>query len=159
MRADLYSVPVFFVLGAAMLYGGWTMDRLAVRQIHPASIPGLVPMLLGGALMLAAVVLFAQAQRPSATGEVDREAPTGGNRRLFATLLLCSAYALGLVGHVPFPVATAIFIIAFVIVFECVLSEAPVSLAKTTAIAVVFGIVLSAAVSLLFRYAFLVRLP
>ena len=68
-------------------------------------------------------------------------------------------YALGLVGHVPFPVATAIFIIAFVIVFECVLSEAPVSLAKTTAIAVVFGIVLSAAVSLLFRYAFLVRLP
>ena len=54
-RADQVTALVFFVLGVAMAIGGYTMDRLEVRQIHPASIPGLVPMILGGLLALCAI--------------------------------------------------------------------------------------------------------
>ncbi|MEZ5824262.1 MAG: tripartite tricarboxylate transporter TctB family protein [Geminicoccaceae bacterium] len=161
MRADLYTAPVFFVLGAAMLHGGWTMDRLAIRQIHPASFPGLVPCLLGGALMLAAVILFVQARglRRSGGGATADETPPGGNRRLLAALSICLVYALVLVGQVPFQVATAIFIAVFVITFEHVLADEPAPLVRTLVAAAILGVVISAAVSLLFRYAFLVRLP
>ena len=43
--ADRLTAIVLLVIGLALLVGGWTMDRLEVRQIHPASIPGLVPMI------------------------------------------------------------------------------------------------------------------
>ena len=49
--ADRVTAAVLFLLGAGLSWGGFTMDRLEVRQIHPGSIPGLVPMILGVALM------------------------------------------------------------------------------------------------------------
>ncbi|MBD3625750.1 MAG: hypothetical protein HUJ24_10345, partial [Rhodobacteraceae bacterium] len=39
--ADRVTAAVLFALGAGMSYGGYVMDRLEIRQIHPASIPGL----------------------------------------------------------------------------------------------------------------------
>ena len=51
-KADRVTAIVFLALGLAMLVGGWQMDRLEIRQIHPASIPGLLPMILGGLLAL-----------------------------------------------------------------------------------------------------------
>ena len=50
-------------------------------------------------------------------------------------------------------------IAAFVIIFEHVLADEPAPLLRTLVAAVILGVVISAAVSLLFRYAFLVRLP
>ena len=41
--ADRLTAGLLFLLGLALLVGGYTMDRLEIRQIHPASIPGLVP--------------------------------------------------------------------------------------------------------------------
>ena len=38
-QADRIAAVVFLALGLAMLAGGWTMDRLEARRIHPASIP------------------------------------------------------------------------------------------------------------------------
>src|SRR6056297_2853194 len=63
-RADRITAFVFFVLGAAMTWGGYVMDRLEIRQIHPASIPGLVPMFLGVALMLCRSALSGREDRP-----------------------------------------------------------------------------------------------
>ena len=62
-RADRISAAVFFVIGGAMAYGGFVMDRLEIRQIHPASIPGLLPMVLGAALMICAAALYASSER------------------------------------------------------------------------------------------------
>ena len=55
--ADRITAATLFALGAAMTWGGFVMDRLEIRQIHPASIPGLVPMILGAAMMLCATLL------------------------------------------------------------------------------------------------------
>lgn len=158
MRADLYTAPALFVLGAAMSYGGYTMDRLEIRQIHPASIPGLVPMLLGAALMLAAIVLFLQARSALASGP-QPETDTGSTRDLVLTALSCGVYALLLVGNIPFPAATAIFVASFILIFEADPSRGKAHLARIAAIAIVLGVAVAAATSILFRYAFLVRLP
>lgn len=168
MRADLYTAPLLLLLGAAFIYGGWTMDRLEIRQIHPASIPGLVPMLLGAALAIAAITLFIQA-RGAASAARDNEAKDkadgtpakapGSLRDLAKATLLCCIYAVGLVGNIPFSAATALFIALFVIAFEADPAKGRGHLLKVGAIACTLGVAIAAAMSILFRYAFLVRLP
>jgi putative tricarboxylic transport membrane protein len=162
MRADLYTAPILFLLGTAMTYGGWTMERLEIRQIHPASIPGLTPMLLGIALAIASIVLFIQARTHSPISEASHSDPqpaSGSRRDLFVAASLCVLYSIGLVGNIPFAVATALFIAAFVFAFEADPGKGRTHIIKIAAIAITLGIILAAAMSVLFRYAFLVRLP
>ena len=106
-RADRITAVVFMSLGAAMAWGGFVMDRLEIRRIHPASIPGLVPMILGVALMLCAAFLYRAAR--------DSDAPAEeGSWSDFVTAAGWSAfYALALVGNMPFVVATAIYLLGF----------------------------------------------
>lgn len=149
-RADRITAVVFMSLGAAMAWGGFVMDRLEIRRIHPASIPGLVPMILGVALMLCAAFLYRAAR--------DSDAPAEeGSWSDFVTAAGWSAfYALALVGNMPFVVATAIYLLGFTGWF--LWREG--GRRPVTAIAVIaFSLTTAVAVSALFRYGFLVRLP
>ena len=153
-RADRIAAVVLFVLGIAMLYGGYAMDRLEIRQIHPASIPGLVPMLLGAVLAICAAMLFAGAR------EADEPAPENVSwANAGIALGLCLVYAVVLVGRVPFFPATAAFVAVFAGVFRWRDARETASPARVAVLSAVFGIAVSAAVSALFRYGFLVRLP
>ncbi|MFN4211974.1 MAG: hypothetical protein ACK4G5_15505, partial [Devosia sp.] len=51
-RADLITAVVLIALGLLVTYLSWTMPRLEARRIHPATIPGLVPIMLGVLLTL-----------------------------------------------------------------------------------------------------------
>lgn len=164
--ADRITAVVLFSLGIAMLYGGYTMDRLEIRAIHPASIPGLVPMILGAVLAFCAVLLFVKAspvreQRAPSTGEaaLPPEPPAQSSRNLVITAGWSSFYALFLVGWLPFLAATAIYIAGFIMVFGKPREGTSVELFKSLAFTIVFALLASAAISTLFRDAFLVRLP
>jgi len=152
--ADKVTAAVLFLLGAGMSWGGFTMDRLEMRDIHPGSIPGLVPIILGLALMGCAVLLFA------GTRDKSREvAETGESWQDFAIAAAGSVvYAVAMVGNVPFVVATTIYIAAFVWWFTRPATDEAGGLRRVV-IAVGFGAVVSVAISVLFRYGFLVRLP
>lgn len=154
-RADRLAALVLFVLGLAMLVGGYTMDRLEMRQIHPASIPGLVPMILGGVLAFCAVLLFAGAGDDQAA-----EAPEMVSwPNLGVALGLALVYAVVLVGRLPFFWATAIFIAAFAGYFYWQEAADRRGRIRAAVVAVVLGLVASGAIAGLFRYGFLVRLP
>jgi putative tricarboxylic transport membrane protein len=154
-RADQVSALVFFVLGVAMAVGGYTMDRLEIRQIHPASIPGLVPMILGGLLAVCAIGLYLGA-RTSDDGPATDDVSL---HNLGFAALYTVVYALGLVGRMPFELATGIFITVFVLHF----TRERLAEGRHPAVwiggALVYAVICSATVSALFRYAFLVRLP
>ena len=163
-RADRITALVLFGLGLAMLIGGYTMDRLEIRQIHPASIPGLLPMILGGTLMVCAILLFGFATDTPADGsprETEAGAVTAGDnwRALVFTAAYSVVYALVLVGRMPFVLATAIYIAVFTIHFAIDWSGDMRSRIVSLAGVIVFAILCAAAVSALFQYAFLVRLP
>lgn len=151
--ADRVSALVLLALGAAMTWGGFAMDRLEIRQIHPASIPGLVPMILGVAMMLCAVLLALSADK------VERKCAEAGSWGSFAfTALWSCVFAVILVSRIPFAAATAIYVAGFAGWF--LLPETPVAKrAKTALWIIAFGVITAAAVSTLFRYGFLVRLP
>lgn len=148
--ADRVTAVILFFVGTAMLYGGVVMDRLEIRQIHPASIPGLVPIFLGAALMLCAVLLFT-ASRPA-----DPDAPreTGSTRDLLVAAGLSVIYAVVLVGRAPFVLATTLYIASFIFVFST-----GVATRRRIIFALVFAAAFAAAVGALFRFGFLVRLP
>lgn len=157
--ADRVTAIVLFALGAAMLGGGFTMDRLEIRHIHPASIPGLVPMILGGALMVCAALLFTGANKKSTELDSTSEISSQSWRSFLIAAALSVFYALALVGRAPFFLATAAYITTFLIVFSWPEQTDRAKRIRLFIIAVIFGGVVAGAISVLFRYGFLVRLP
>jgi hypothetical protein len=68
-RADLLTALVLVALGLIIFYLSWTMPRLENRHVHPATIPGLVPIFLSIALTVCGLLLLWR----SAAGAVWRD--------------------------------------------------------------------------------------
>lgn len=162
-KADLLTGLVLMALGAAAIVGGLTMDRLEIRQIHPASIPGLVPTILGGALAVAALALVLRAVKRLKATDRDAQVEAKGEPTSIAglalVLLLTVGYAVGLVGNVPYEVATGVFVFLFIAIFEWQPDAPPRVRLVRLATALLQAVLVAAIVSLVFEYLFLVRLP
>ena len=170
IRADFITAVVLVTLGLATLYGAWTMDRLEIRRIHPASVPGLVPGGLGLAIAICGALLLIRSvrlggHRPlSGDGSFVQWLRSIEARRLALATVLCLVYPLLLVGWLPFWLATGLFVFAFIVVFEWLPQdgEAAPSPARRRAIlfwAAVQAALVAAIVSIVFQELFLVRLP
>lgn len=156
--ADRLTACLLFMLGLALLAGGYTMDRLEIRQIHPASIPGLVPMILGVLLALCAALLFRSSCR-DAEGNGTMVLSGGSWARLGITAAICTIYALGLVGWLSYFWATFVFASCFALLFSFPTGGDRRAQALATLSALVLGGAVALGSSLLFRELFLVRLP
>lgn len=154
-RADFWFSIVLSVLGLGIVAESLRMPRLEHLGVHPMSAPGLTPGVLGLVLAVLGFALLFRSIRatPKTTGE--NTAAAGGWSRLATTLALCLAYALVLLGWLPFWLATALFVFAFVLLFTW--SDRPGL--RSAVIAGSLALVVSAAVTLLFQEVFLVRLP
>jgi len=135
----------WIALGAAIVYASWTMDRLERHGAALYTAPGLVPGLLGLVILVLGVML---ALRTSAADPSLK----GGWAGSALVLALCLGYAAGLVGRVPFWLATFLFVTAFIALFEH-------PHRRRMALAPLYGAATSAAVTWLFQSVFLVRLP
>lgn len=168
-RADLATGAALFALSAAVVYGGWTMDRLEARQIHPLSAPGLMPGMLGLALAVCSLLLIAKAVgslRPAravveaaAHDDTPDEANPGALFRVASAAAICLFYALGLVGRMPFWLATFLFVAAFIALFEWERGASLARRAVRLAWAIFLGLATAGIVSYGFSELFLVRLP
>lgn len=159
-RVDLVAALAWMAFGGAVAVGSWNMDRLAHLHINRYEIPGLVPGLLGAAMLLLGAALalrsLRRGLRPLPAG-VAREG-LGSLAGVLATTLL---YAVVLVGRgVPFWLATFVFVAGFVFWFDRKRQAAlGRSRARQAVLAVVYGVCTSAVVTLVFERVFLVRLP
>lgn len=157
--ADRLSAIVFFALGLALLVGGWTMDRLEIRQIHPASIPGLLPMVLGALLALCAVLLLISSFSDKAPDDAKMPFSGGSWSRLFLTAVTCCVYALGLIGTLSYTLSTFIFTLAFALIFSFPVGGDRRAQMFSVAGAVALALFVSFGSALMFSELFLVRLP
>ena len=149
-RVDLASAAAWIAVGAAIVAGSWTMDRLERYAATFYSAPGLVPGLLGLVILVLGVVLGLRALRAGALQPGSTTRWSCGNTP--AVLVLCLGYAVGLIGRVPFWLATFVFVTTFIAAFEY-----PVR--RRMAWAPVYGAATSLIVTYLFEFVFLVRLP
>jgi hypothetical protein len=164
-RADLFWALAWIVVGAAIFAGGFTMERLERQNINPYTAPGLVPALLGiGIGVLGVILLVRSVRRGGLAAAVDDRTPADRGR-LAVALGLCVLYAGGLVGrtllgfHVPFWLATALFVFASILAFEWSDRRARGELARGIGIAAACAICTAAGVTAVFQEVFLVRLP
>ncbi|MBJ7577270.1 tripartite tricarboxylate transporter TctB family protein [Devosia sp. MC532] len=162
IRADLITAIILIALGLAVTYLSWTMDRLTVRRIHPATIPGLVPFVLGVALTLCGSLLaFRSWKLDTKAGGVAllNLLLSWQTIRVVTVAALALVYTLGLVGRMPFWLASALFVFAFIVLFETVLADRPANLVRTLIWALVVALVAGVGVNYVFGQIFLVRLP
>jgi hypothetical protein len=164
-RADLYWSLAWIAMGVAIFAGGFTMERLERQNINPYTAPGLVPALLGiGIAVLGAILLVRSVRRGGLAAAADGRAPADGGRLALA-LGLCVLYAVGLVGrtllgwHIPFWLATALFVFVSIVAFEWRDRRARGELGRGIAVALACAVGTAAGVTLVFQEVFLVRLP
>jgi len=146
MKSDTIQGLAWIATGGAIVYASWTMDRLERHGAALYTAPGLVPGLLGLVLLVLGVVLALRNRRAAASGAPVR----WGNTPL--VLALCLGYAVGLVGRMPFWLATFLFVTAFIALFEYPARH-------RMALAPLYGAATSLIVTYLFEIVFLVRLP
>ena len=161
-RVDLSCALAWMVFGGAVAVGSWRMDRLEHLHINKYEVPGLVPGILGTAVLVLGLAL---ALRAIARGAFATQAPSAQGESQFRTMALVFAltlfYALGLVGTgLPFWLATFAFVSVFIFLFD---RERQAGLGrsvpKQAVLAMVYGAATSGVVSLSFEFIFLVRLP
>lgn len=162
VRADLLAGLFFIIVGLAVFYGAWTMDRLEMRRIHPLTVPGLVPGMLSLALVICGSILaFRSLRTPAAGGwqQLGGAVFSGAAGRAVAVMVLALIYTLGLVGTLPFWAATGLFVFAFIMLFECWLAEPRRPWLTSLPWALALAVCTAAVVTWVFERAFLVRLP
>ena len=164
-RADLWDAVGWGVLGTAVLVASLRMDRLEHQNINPYTVPGLLPGLLGIAMILLGAVLAVRSWRRGAfhlplgpATDLDR----AQRHRVWLVIALCTGYGVVLVGHgLPFWLASSIYISGSILVLERLsLDPQQRRLTRRTWVkALVIGISASVITQLVFQELFLVRLP
>lgn len=156
-NADTLSGVGWIVFGAIVVVLSLMMDRREHLGATFLTGPGFVPMLLGGALCVLGLVLILRSRRRHVLAFF--EPPENiSNGSVLAALALMLVYSIGLIGWMPFWLATVLFITSFVTVFNL-----PAGNARGTALVVlkaaITGAVATAVIVLVFEEVFLVRLP
>jgi putative tricarboxylic transport membrane protein len=158
--ADIAVATILLAIGIAMCVGGYTMDRLENRNIHPASFPGLVPIILGAVMALMSLMLIlGQLRAPRVAGAPGEDFSRDELTRLAAVGALCLFYALVLVGNVHFWLASSLFVGTFTALFEPGEARTPRARAIRFGAIAVFAVAIGWAIATLFETGFLVRLP
>jgi hypothetical protein len=166
LRTDFLSALGWMALGIAILIGSITMDRLKNQDINPYTIPGLLPGLLGIAMIILGALLAARSWRPgllASHAAAENPSDRGTERKqLLLVLGLCIGFGVVLVGHgLPFWLAAAIFVTIAILSLQARQRKAAgekLSLrtfVKTAAIGLGAGL----AITIVFQELFLVRLP
>lgn len=143
MGTDRAQGAFWILVGGAIFYASWTMDRLASLGVQPFSAPGLLPGILGLFIIVLGAAMLLRAKAAPGTERIDW-------RRLLLPIVLCLGFAGGMVGRgVPFWLAAWIFVSVMI----CTLQR------RLAWQAFVIGALAAAAISLIFQELFLIRLP
>ncbi len=162
--AELRGGFAWMVFGIAVLALSWRMDRLEAQHINPYTIPGLLPGLLGIAMILLGGLLalrcwgrggrFAGGPRFATSGE--------SARRLALVIGLIVAYTVVLLGRgLPFWIGAAIYVTASILFLQAPqrAAERRGLTAREVVVALAIGLASGGIITIVFQDAFLVRLP
>src|SRR5687767_9848651 len=143
MLGDRAQGAFWVVVGGAIFYASWTMDRLASLGVKAFSAPGLLPGILGVFIVLLGIGMLFR-------GKKEDQAQAIEWRRVLLPIALCLGFAGGMVGRgLPFWLAAWIFITVMIWTLQRRLAWQ----------ALVIGGAASVAITLVFQELFLIRLP
>ena len=161
-RVDLWTGAVLLLLGLAILALAVQMPTFKEQKGEIYTAPGLVPGIYGLVISGLSIWLIVRSVRRSrAAGRIAGEAAPDGssNLRLVLAAALGLLFCVGLIGRMPFWMAAAIFVTAFIALFEWRKGDAWSQRAVRFGTAVLQGLLTGGLVMLVFEKVFYVRLP
>lgn len=163
-KADFVTSIVLIAFSISTLVMSLELPRLQHRNINPWTVPGVVPGFLSVIILILGTVLLVRAvvNKGYRLG-ITREGVVGFLRgetffRLALTVGLGLGYAILLVGLIPYWLATFLYIVTFILIFELRPAEHP-NVRRVIVLAVIEGIVATAIIAGVFQFLFLVDLP
>lgn len=163
-RGDFVAAFAWIIFGVAVTIGAWNMDRLEKQDINPYTIPGLVPGLLGLAVIFFGLLMALRAWQRGALGPrvaqpVD-PARSAARKRFAMVLTPCLVFGVVLLGHgLPFWLAAALFVAATISLLQYPERKANGQVLRGIAVATMIGLCAGGLITLIFQEFFLVRLP
>ena len=160
VKADFYTSIVLMAFGITAVVMALGMPVISTKY----SAPGVLPIFLGIVITGLSFIMFVRSLvrlkgRLGVSGSSIKEAFAAvGSRRMMVTVILCLCYSF-LLGKILFPVLTFFFVFTFIIFFEYDRTISFKSQIKKILIAVLVALITAAAITAVFRYLFLVRLP
>lgn len=124
VKADFITGIVLIALSTYVIIESWRMPRFEHLKVHPLSVPGIVPAFIAIILFIFGLILFIRSTRNGGhrikitSASLRKLWANPGNRRLIQTAILCIGYAGFLIGKIPYPLATGLFIFSFMVLFE-----------------------------------------
>jgi hypothetical protein len=163
-RSELLQAGGWITLGGAVLIASLRMDRLESQHINPYTVPGLLPGLLGIAMMLLGTLLALRSWRRGAlAGTIAASSfDAAMARRVALIVALCVTFGVVLVGHgLPFWLAAALFVSVTIVLLQRpqrIAAGERLGLRKLV-VAAIIGLGAGEIITLVFQQVFLVRLP
>ncbi|PIE32082.1 hypothetical protein CSA56_16595 [candidate division KSB3 bacterium] len=164
-KADFVTSIVLVLFGIAVFILSVKMPKMEELGADPYSAPGIVPGFLGGIIAFLGVVLFWRSLRQGgARLELSGEKwaaffRDNAYRRVLLTSLLGVIYGIGLLGRVPYVLATFVYVLVFVVLFEYRQDISLHDQKKMLFWACIQAVFVSGIIAGVFRYLFLVDLP
>lgn len=165
-KADFYTALILMVLGIGIAEESWRMPRFTDLGQNLWSSPGVTPGMIGIVLAIMGAVLFYRSRKETRAARAEGGGSgfdAAGWGRAGFTLLLCLVYGLGLIGRVPFQLASFLFMLAFIVSFDFYDNRDAyrdrLRMARRVIIAAVIAGLAAWAISKIFQDIFFVRLP
>lgn len=161
-RKDLWTGAAFLLLGLAIVSVALQMPTFKEQKGEIYTAPGLVPGIYGlviGALSVWLIVRSVRRSRLSVPVASGAAQDGTSNLRLALAAALGLIFCVGLIGRMPFWAAAAVFVTAFIALFEWRRGDPWSTRAIRLGTAALQGLVTGVAVMLVFEKIFYVRLP
>jgi hypothetical protein len=161
-RKDLWTGAAFLLLGLAIVSIALQMPTFKEQKGEIYTAPGLVPGIYGLVISALSAWLIVRSVRRSRSGVpiTGQAAPDGNsNLRLALAAALGLIFCVGLIGRMPFWAAAAIFVTAFIALFEWRKGDPWSRRAIRLGTAALQGVITGVTVMLVFEKIFYVRLP
>jgi hypothetical protein len=164
-RSDFFGALAWMGLGLAILIGSITMDRLEAQDVNPYTIPGLMPGLLGIAMLILGGLLAFRSWKTGMAPPPQTFSPSERRahyKHLGLVLVLSLTFGVVLVGHgLPFWLASAVFVSTAIPCLQGPQRRAAgVRLTwRAIGISTLIGVLAGGIITIVFQKIFLVHLP
>jgi putative tricarboxylic transport membrane protein len=164
-KADCVTAIILIGFGVWIVVHAIHMPRFQEFGANPFSVPGIVPGILGSIITVLSLLVFIRSIRKRGyrlgiTGAVVKNTIQKPSFiRMMATCLICVIYGLGMVGYINYYLATFLYVLMFLVLFQLDRLKPIFVQHKMLIGALTQSILVAAAVGAVFRYLFLVDLP
>jgi len=164
-KADFVVSILLMLFSIWLIVHSLQMPRFENIGANPFSVPGIVPGVLGTIVFFLSLIVFVRALRQKGYRlRIGRETlvtflADPSTRRMLLTTIFCVIYGLAMIGHMNYYLATFVFVLSFLLLFQY-RASASMSAHRRLLLAALSQAALTAAiVGVVFRYLFLVDLP